>query len=206
MAVNNKPTNLDNIWAAAGDKVYPGDAKTALGWIEEIPPHEYFNFILYKLDAFVAHVNQRGIPSWDSVTQYIGGQSYTIAEDGTLYKAKADNVAQSPVVPDSDYWEEIPLGVSNPASLKRYIGYDLYSTDFSAQLNRRYYGTTPLTVTLPTGHTAGDVVTLAKSPLVTLRVNAVGSNIITSLGTDTNVDFDLNDEVNFVSNGTDWEV
>lgn len=206
MAINNKPDHINNVWASDGDKVYPGDAKTALGWIEEIPPHEYFNFILYKLDAFVAHVNQRGIPSWDSVTQYIGGQSLTIDENGVLYKATVDSINQAPNAPDSDYWEVIPLGVSDPISLKRYIGYELYSTDFNAQLNRRYYGTTPLTVTLPTGHTAGDVVTLAKSPTVTLRVNAVGSNIITSLGTDTNVDFDLNDEVNFVSNGTDWEV
>lgn len=206
MAVNNKPDHINNVWASDGDKVYPGDSKTALGWIEEIPPHEYFNYIINKQDAFIAHVNQLGLPSWDTTTEYIGGQSLTVGSDGVVYRAIIDNIGQDPSVPDGGYWEPIPLGVSDPVSLKRYVGYELYSSNFTAQVNRRYYGTTPLTITLPTEHAAGDVVTVSKSPTVVVRIEAVGCNIITSLGTDTDVDFDLNDEVNIVSNGTDWEV
>lgn len=207
MTIFNKPENVNNVWASDGDKVYAGDAKTGIGWIEEIPPHENFNFIDYKQDQFIAHVNQYGIAEWDKDTQYIANKSVTLASDGLWYRAKITNVDQDPTDSPEGYWERVPMSLDDPTSLKRYIGYQLYASNFTALVNRRYYLTTPITVTLPAEHTAGDVVTFAKSPTITATIAAtVPDKIVTSLGAYDNATFDFNDEINFVSNGTSWEV
>lgn len=206
MPVFNKPQKVNNVWASDGDKVYAGDEKTGLGWIEEVPPHENFNYIDYKQDAYIAHANQFGIPKWDGETEYQGGYSITMGSNGVVYRALINSINQDPTTAVQGYWEVLPLSVDSGVSLKRYIGYQLYASDFTAQVNTRYYATTLLTSTLPLEHEAGDVVTYAKSPTIYINIKANGCLIITSLGSTTDVDFDLNDEINLVSNGTNWEV
>ena len=202
-----KPSRMNEIWANQGDKVYPGIDKTDQGWIEEVPPHEWFNYLDNKRDAFAAHVNQMGIAVHDMETTYIAGRSVTQGSDGQWYKCKITNQGQDPVTAPAGYWELVPLGVNDALSLKRYVGYDRYASDFVSEVNRRYYLSQPLILTLPSEHSAGDVVTVSKSPLITATIAApAGQKVVTSLGSFDDATFDMNDEINIVSNGTDWEV
>ena len=201
-----KPSNLNLIWADAGDKIKPSDDKIQTGWLVEIPTRQNFNWLDGRQDQFNAHVNQRGIPQWDAETEYSGSKSLTMASNGDIYRCRVTHVNVEPQSDNGVYWQYIPLGVDNQDSLRRYLGYELYATNFTAQPNCRYYFTSPLTVQLPSNSSVGDVITMAKSPIVTATINASGNKIITSLGSFDSAVFDINDEINLVFNGTDWEV
>ncbi|QDP60426.1 MAG: putative tail fiber protein [Prokaryotic dsDNA virus sp.] len=98
----NKP-NVNNIWAATGEVISPATAKIAQGWIAEIPDYEFENWIQQRQDQFNAHINQYGIPVWDSVTEYIAGKSYVQGSDGEIYKAITTNTNKNPTVSSADW-------------------------------------------------------------------------------------------------------
>jgi hypothetical protein len=105
MAQFLKPSNLNNVWASGGDRIYPGDTKYATGWQVEIPPRQYFNEIDYKQDQMLAHLNQHGIPVWDSETEYQADQSYVQGSTGTIYRCVLTHTNQDPDLDVSNtYW------------------------------------------------------------------------------------------------------
>lgn len=100
-----KPSNLNNVWASGGDRIYPGDTKYATGWQVEIPPRQYFNEIDYKQDQMLAHLNQHGIPVWDNETEYQADQSYVQGSTGTVYRCVLTHTNQNPDLDVSNtYW------------------------------------------------------------------------------------------------------
>jgi hypothetical protein len=110
MAEINKPSDINKIWAAAGDVLAPSDSKIATGWQVEIPPRQYFNYIDNKQDQAIAHINQHGIPVWDNTTEYqysvSGTKSICMGSDGTIYRTKQVSINQNPVTDTTDtYWE-----------------------------------------------------------------------------------------------------
>jgi hypothetical protein len=106
MAAYLKPDNINNVWASGGDRIYPGDTKYATGWQVEIPPRQYFNAIDYKQDQLLAHLNQRGIPEWDAITEYQADKSYIQGSNGTIYRCILTHVNQDPTLDVSNtYWE-----------------------------------------------------------------------------------------------------
>ena len=105
MAQFLKPSNLNNVWASGGDRIYPGDTKYATGWQVEIPPRQYFNEIDYKQDQMLAHLNQHGIPVWDNETEYQENQSYVQGSTGTVYRCVLTHTNQNPDLDVSNtYW------------------------------------------------------------------------------------------------------
>lgn len=109
MATIIKP-DVNTIWASGGAIVEPSDTKKQTGWTAEVPPHQWENWIQNRQDQFIAHVNQRGIPEWDGLTEYeAAGRSYVQGSDGVVYKSVAasgpSTVAQNPTTDGSDtYW------------------------------------------------------------------------------------------------------
>lgn len=99
MALIVKPTGLAKIWANTGVKETPVDSKIAQGWVVELPPYQYDNWLANRQDTFIAHVNQLGIPVWDAGTEYIGGKSYVQGSDGIVYKALLTNTNVVPSNP-----------------------------------------------------------------------------------------------------------
>lgn len=91
-----KPTGLNILWAATGVKTAPDSSKINLGWIVEIPPYQYANWLDNKQDAFIAHSNQHGVPVWDAETEYQGNLSYTKGADGIIYKCKVTHRNSNP--------------------------------------------------------------------------------------------------------------
>ena len=99
MALIVKPSGLAKIWATSGVVQTPSDSKIAQGWVVELPPYQYDNWLCNRQDTFIAHVNQLGIPVWDSGTEYIGGKSYVQGSDGIVYKALLTNTNVVPSNP-----------------------------------------------------------------------------------------------------------
>ena len=100
-----KPSGINQLWAAGGTKVAPSLSKTNIGWVVELPPYQYQNWLDNRQDTFIAHINQHGIPEWDVETEYQGNLSYTQGADGFIYKCVATNTNFDPINPlNSAYW------------------------------------------------------------------------------------------------------
>lgn len=95
--------NVNIIWADEGQLLPPSPAKIAQGWVSEIPDYEFENWLQNKQDQFNAHINQHGIPVWDSETEYQAGKSYVQASDGNIYKALTENINKDPLVNPTDW-------------------------------------------------------------------------------------------------------
>jgi len=85
-------------WAASAPlKEDPGTTKQNTGWIVEVPEAKHMNWLHNKIDQFIHHMNDYGIPTWDAGTTYLLG-SLTIASDLTLYKSTtASNTGNDPI-------------------------------------------------------------------------------------------------------------
>jgi len=199
MAIFNKPS-FNKIWASLGTKTTPPDAKIDEGWVVEKPAFQYENWSQNRQDAYLAHLNQRGIPEWDAEGDYLNGKSYVQGSNGVLYISTDDSIGEDPTTVDSNFWE--PLSKS---------GYALTVAPGTVVSGGAYYLDGTFTTTLPdtTGLVNGDTVKFIKDILETPIIEVDGTNsenIITENGTDTSVFFDINSEIIFVFNGTNWEV
>ena len=109
MTLITKP-DFTYVWASGGAVVAPNDAKKQLGWVAEAPPFQYDNWLQNRQDQMLAHINQRGIPAWDGLTNYeAGGLSYVQGSDGKVYKSVAasgpSSVVSNPTTDGTDtYW------------------------------------------------------------------------------------------------------
>ncbi len=74
--------------AAPADVVDPGDVKVGDGWAStDVPPHHTFNFEQNRQSQFNKHVNEEGIPVWDTDTIYpINGYAKD-SSNGKLYRS-----------------------------------------------------------------------------------------------------------------------
>ena len=89
MTLITKP-DMEFIWASGGAIVEPSDVKKQTGWTPEVPPHQWENWIQNRQDNYLAHINQRGTPEWDSNTEYeAAGLSYVQGSNGVVYKSVA---------------------------------------------------------------------------------------------------------------------
>jgi hypothetical protein len=105
MANITKPLGLSNIWASGGTKIDPGTSKVVIGWVVQLPPYEYQNWIDNRQDQALAHISQHGIPEWDNATEYQGLLSYTQGSNGTIYKCLLTNTAKDPSnTLNGQYW------------------------------------------------------------------------------------------------------
>jgi len=102
MAAEPKPLTRP-IWAETGDKPAPADPKKSLGWVTEIPPYEWFNWVLNNLATFAAHVNESGIPEWDELTSY-DIDALVKGSDGSIYQSLSNsNINNNPPFNPSDW-------------------------------------------------------------------------------------------------------
>lgn len=78
--------SMSNIWASAGDIVAPDSVKIADGWLVEVVPRQYWNWMQNRTDVNLAYMLQHGIPEWDATTEFIANKSYVQYSD-VVYKA-----------------------------------------------------------------------------------------------------------------------
>lgn len=105
MPLFTKP-QFNNVWASTGAKLTPDVAKINQGWVVEIPPHEYANWLENRRDAMLAHLNQAGVPVWDATVEYQAGKSYIQGgTTGTLYRCLVTNTGVNPELDIQGNWE-----------------------------------------------------------------------------------------------------
>ena len=104
MSVYNKP-QFNSVWASSGEKASPGEDKIKQGWVVEIPPHQYENWISNRQDQMLAHINQYGIAEWDSSTEYQSNKSYAQGvTTGNIYRALTTNTGINPETDVNNNW------------------------------------------------------------------------------------------------------
>lgn len=97
--------DMSKQWANAGDKTPPADSLINAGWISgDIPTNTDFNFIDARQDQGVAYMLQKGIPEWDSATEYQANKSY-IQYGGKVYKCIQTGTNKQPDTQLS-YWRD----------------------------------------------------------------------------------------------------
>lgn len=103
----------------------------------------------------------------------------------------------------------VDVFVCNPAqAVRNTTGASITVTgNMTAQVGGTYYVNGDYDLTLPTDALVGDRVKVTKLMTATPTVSSSGTQQIkTQSGSDTSVTFDINAELVFVFNGTDWEI
>ncbi len=97
-------TKLDmtDIWASSGDKTAPDPSKIATGWIVEVVPRQWWNWFENRQDQNIAYMLQKGIPEWDSFTEYLINKSY-VQRNNIVYKCIQTGTNQDPATAPL-YW------------------------------------------------------------------------------------------------------
>lgn len=104
MPLFTKP-QFNSVWASTGARLTPDSAKISQGWVVEIPPHEFDNWMQNRQDALLAHLNQLGIPQWDNTVEYQAGKSYVQGTTtGIVYKALTTHSNVNPETDIQNNW------------------------------------------------------------------------------------------------------
>jgi hypothetical protein len=95
--------NLDLVWASSGGFTDPADVKYELGWIEEIPTFQNFNFVLNAMDNNMLALAERGHFDWQTEITYQVG---AFARDGGgEYRCLVSNTGNQPSLDlTGSYW------------------------------------------------------------------------------------------------------
>jgi hypothetical protein len=127
------------IWAEGGAVVQPSNTKIQTGWVAEVPPFQWENFVQNRQDQMLAHINQRGIAAWSGDTEYeAGGLSYVQGSDGVIYKSVAASgpatTTQDPTTDVSNtYWivafADVGAFLTEASGDSRYLRQSLNGSD-----------------------------------------------------------------------------
>jgi hypothetical protein len=83
------------LWAELGDYVAPTNEKITQGWLVEVPPRQYWNWLENRQDKQLAYLTQKGFAEWDSELEYIINKSY-VQYNGVVYKCVRTNTGVVP--------------------------------------------------------------------------------------------------------------
>lgn len=119
MADIQKP-DMTKQWASSGDKTPPSDALLASGWNSgDIPSNTDFNYIDARQDQGLAYLLQKGVPEWDSSTEYQANKSY-VQYGGKVYKCIQTGTNKQPDTQPA-YWRD-EQGVSPSRTIMSFDG------------------------------------------------------------------------------------
>ena len=105
MTTVTKP-EMTTAWGTTGSISTPTTAKQSQGWVSEIPPLEYFNWLDNRQDTYLQHIDQGGVPEWDATVSYVANYSYT-KRNGVVYGCIVSNTGSDPSTTPSD-WVAMP--------------------------------------------------------------------------------------------------
>lgn len=73
-------------WASQGEKLAPVQDKMELGWVQEMMPFQYENFLQGRQDDALLYLLQKGIPEYSATQEYIAQKS-VVLYTGSVYLA-----------------------------------------------------------------------------------------------------------------------
>lgn len=103
MADINRPV-FGTVWAASGEKLPPTEVKIQSGWIQEMMPYQYQNYLQNRVDNAVTYLLQKGVPEWVATQEYIANKS-VVTYSGQLYMATTTTTNVLPTVAAS--WKRL---------------------------------------------------------------------------------------------------
>lgn len=98
--------NFGTVWAASGEKLSPTEIKLQGGWIQEMMPYQYQNFLQNRVDNAITYLLQKGVPEWDAAQEYTANKS-VVTYSGQLYMAITTNTNVLPSVVAS--WKRLTI-------------------------------------------------------------------------------------------------
>ena len=97
---------LIDVWASAGERLTPDDAKIAAGWQRsETPAAEWMNERHHVVESKLNHLLKNGIAEWDEDTDYDAGD--LAKRGGVVYVALVPTTGAEPPYPD---WQALATG------------------------------------------------------------------------------------------------
>lgn len=96
MPILNKPDMNHGVWAEGGNIEIPSSEKVEEGWVIEKPLNETMNWLQNRQDSMLQYINERGIPEWDTRTQY--PLDAYVARSGVIYKAISPSTDKDPTL------------------------------------------------------------------------------------------------------------
>lgn len=70
--------NYGSAWATTGEKVAPDAGKFALGWVQEMMPYQYENYLQARQDDAILYLLQKGIAEYSPTQEYIANKSLVL--------------------------------------------------------------------------------------------------------------------------------
>lgn len=126
----SKPT-LTRVWAsgAPGTNIEDPDVtslgKFAAGWQAEVPTFQNFNFLQKYMTQGLVHINEQGIPVWDSITVY-PVSALAKGSDGNIYKALVEQANNNPTTDTTGNWvrfESTVAGINEQSGTSYSLNY-----------------------------------------------------------------------------------
>lgn len=92
------------MWASQGEKVAPTQTKMELGWVQEMLPFQWQNFLENRQDSALSYLLQKGVPEYSASQEYIAQKSIVLYQ-GVVYMATQTVAGVVPSTPAS--WKRV---------------------------------------------------------------------------------------------------
>lgn len=91
-------------WASEGEKLSPDSVKIKLGWVQEMMPYQFQNFLQSRQDEAILYLLQKGVPEYSPTQEYTANKSVVVYQ-GNLYIATSTVTGVLPTVAAS--WKHV---------------------------------------------------------------------------------------------------
>lgn len=91
-------------WASEGEKLSPDSVKIKLGWVQEMMPYQFENFLQSRQDEAILYLLQKGVPEYSPTQEYTANKSVVVYQ-GNLYMATSTVTGVLPTVAAS--WKRV---------------------------------------------------------------------------------------------------
>ena len=186
-------------WASVGEKVSPTLAKIQGGWIQEMMPYQWENFLQNRQDTALLYMLQKGVPEWDASQEYIAGKS-VVTYQTNLYISVLDSTNVLPTVQAS--WKKLNPSTSSSGLVTVAGGGTGASTAAEARTNLGLGSVA--TATAPTSN--GVVVRTTADTLVSRSITGTTNNIVVTNGDGVagNININTGSNVALLNTDSSW--
>lgn len=184
------------VWADAGEKLSPIEEKIQSGWVQEMMPYQYENFLQNRQDVAITYLFQKGVPEWSSEQEYIANKS-VVTYAGQMYMALLTNTNTLPTVSTS--WKRLTINFAPNGAVPISFGGTGATSAADARANLGIG--TVATANFPV--TNGLLVKLSDNTLVTRAVSGTAGYITVTNGDGTSGNPIINVGVNVAKTDAD---
>ena len=126
--MTDKPENMSLVWGEQSDKAPIDEQDFKNGWPflndagdPQVIKSSEMNFLQNKMTSFMAHVNENGIPVWDSGTEYPQGAWTLSPVDRQVYISRTDSNTNAEPSASLDQWSLLQASQEVGDTTKSYL-------------------------------------------------------------------------------------